>query len=81
MNVLIIPYDLLTVPQAVHKEIHTAIKNHKKVAEDENLITYRILLGILEISPKESIVIGGHMVEQITKPKLSQVVSISWTIY
>ena len=29
----------------------------------------------------ESIVIGGDMVEKITKPKLSQLVNISWTIY
>ena len=30
---------------------------------------------------KESILIGGDIVEQITKPKLSQLVHISWTIY
>ena len=34
------------------------------------------------LSPaKESILIGGDIVEQITKPKLSQLVHISWTIY
>ena len=37
--------------------------------------------SVLDILDNESIVIGGDMVEQITKPKLSQLFNIRLTIY
>ena len=37
--------------------------------------------SVLDILDNESIVIGGDMVEQITKPKLSQLFNIRLKIY